>query len=93
LRTAKATSEAAISAEIPSSESSAQSSTPTSLPAIVRRPARQPPRIALRKTIAVPAPGVIVTRIAIGTNAQITQRTARKCLRMPLPKPLGWPVK
>ena len=44
--------------------------TPIELPAIVRTPARQPPRIALRTTIAVAAPGVIVTSAAIGTKAQ-----------------------
>ena len=65
-----ATSEAATSAEIPAIDSSAQTTTPIELPAIVRTPACQPPRIALRTTIAVAAPGVIVTSAAIGRKAQ-----------------------
>jgi hypothetical protein len=44
------------------------------LPAIVRTPARQPPRIALRTTIAVAAPGVMVTSAAIGMKAQSIDR-------------------
>jgi hypothetical protein len=49
------------------------------LPAIVSTPARQPPRIALRTTIAVAAPGVTVTNTAIGRNAHSIsgERTAR----------------
>ena len=65
-----AISDAATSAEIPAIDSSAQATTPIELPAIVSTPARQPPRIALRTTIAVAAPGVIVTSTAIGMNAQ-----------------------
>ena len=67
-----ANSEAATRAEIPAIESSAQTITPIELPAIVLTPSRQPPRRALRMTIAVAAPGVIVTRTAIGMKVQST---------------------
>src|SRR4051812_15972512 len=69
LSTMNATSDAATSAEIPAIDRTAQAITPSELPAIVSTPARQPPRIALRTTIAVAAPGVTVTRAAIGMNA------------------------
>ena len=65
-----AISEAATSAEIPAIDSSAHAITPIELPAIVSTPSRQPPRRALRITIAVAAPGVIVTSTAIGMKAQ-----------------------
>jgi hypothetical protein len=65
-----AASDAATSAEIPRTDSSAQATTPIELPAIVSTPARLPPRSALRTIIAVAAPGVSVTTIATGTNAQ-----------------------
>src|SRR3954471_19685043 len=68
--TRNATSDAAINADTPSTESRPQTTTPTELPAIVSTPDRQPPRNALRTTLAVPAPGVMVTRTAIGRKAQ-----------------------
>jgi hypothetical protein len=59
----------ATTAASPAAASRPHASTPIELPAVQTRAWRRPPIAALRTTIAVAGPGVIVTSTATGTKA------------------------
>src|SRR4051812_43266611 len=75
LTTVNTVADVATTAARPAAASAPHASTPTELPAVHTSASRRPPRAALRTTIAVAGPGVIVTRTATGTNATRVRST------------------
>ena len=64
-----AVTDVATTAARPAAASRPHARTPSELPAVQTNAARRPPTAALRTTIAVAGPGVIVTSTATGRNA------------------------
>ena len=60
----KAVAEAVSSAATPSADRVIQAENPSMMPAVVSKAARRPPRMALRVTSAMSAPGVITSTAA-----------------------------
>src|SRR4051795_12013879 len=70
--------EVATTAASPAAARAPHARTPIELPAVHTSASRRPPRAALRTTIAVAGPGVIVTRTATGTKARSVRSTSAR---------------
>src|SRR3954469_11418971 len=78
LTTVNTVAEVATTAASPAAASAPHARTPIELPAVQTSASRRPPRAALRTTMAVAGPGVIVTRTATGRNATSVRSTSAR---------------
>src|SRR3954452_8692762 len=78
LTTVNTVADVATTAASPAAARMPHASTPIELPAVQTSASRRPPRAAVRTTIAVAGPGVIVTRTATGTKARSVRSTSAR---------------